>query len=407
MARRIWYCSTCGYETAGGGRCHQCRQRLVRSPLAELEPGSDEDEVGYRLDAWEDEGRGELIVALVEEGIPHRFENDELVVAAEDEARVDDLVAEVAAGPGPDQPGEAAAGDGLAGASAAGAAWIGGGAPGGGASRGAVGQAVATLADAARRLEIDPTDMQADGDVGETSAVVFAAEEPAFDDPERWAALGRVTRRLLAALGAEEALEGEIAQQAGILVRLLREEEPPAAGEVAGGHGGEAGEDDSEEGQAEQGEEETTAYELPEWLPEERAELELLLDRIAVPYRWDGDEELVVPAAREEEVEGLFAQVRRVAQSEDEDENRYHQLEELFAAADRLVNDPDSAAKSKEFLACVGVAAGAAPVGLDEALWWEVRSRTRTVADALVEGVKAQVVMADLTALRDVLRALL
>ena len=101
---KIWYCPNCGYEVGARGRCHLCRQRLVASRLPELETGDEDDEVGYRLDDWADRERGRLIEWLNRVEILHRFEDDELVVAAEDEARVDDLVAELAANPGSGRP---------------------------------------------------------------------------------------------------------------------------------------------------------------------------------------------------------------------------------------------------------------------------------------------------------------
>ena len=94
---KIWYCPNCGYEVNSRGRCHSCRSRLVASALPELETGDEDDEVGYRLDDWVDRDRGRLIESLNTLEILHRFEDDELVVAADDEARVDDLIAEIAA----------------------------------------------------------------------------------------------------------------------------------------------------------------------------------------------------------------------------------------------------------------------------------------------------------------------
>ena len=81
--------------------------------------------------------------------------------------------------------------------------------------------ALRLLADAASRLHRDPTDMHADADVAEASAVVFMADDYAGADGETWAAVGRVTRRLLSALGADEALEDEIRTQAAVLEKLL------------------------------------------------------------------------------------------------------------------------------------------------------------------------------------------
>ena len=70
--------------------------------------------------------------------------------------------------------------------------------------------------------------MQADVALGESSAAVFAADSLPDLDEDQLAAVGRVTRRLLGALGADEALEDEIRHQAEVLCRLLA----PAAGEA-------------------------------------------------------------------------------------------------------------------------------------------------------------------------------
>src|SRR5579859_3040561 len=97
LVSRVWYCATCGYEVDGGGRCHRCKERLISSPLAELAEGETDDEVGYRLTGWEDSQRGELIEALIDNEVRHRFEGDELVVAGDDEAVADEIVAELTA----------------------------------------------------------------------------------------------------------------------------------------------------------------------------------------------------------------------------------------------------------------------------------------------------------------------
>ena len=67
----------------------------MASPLPELESGPDDDEVGYRLDMWDDPTRARLIQALITAGVLHRFEEEELVILAVDEAEVDQLVARV------------------------------------------------------------------------------------------------------------------------------------------------------------------------------------------------------------------------------------------------------------------------------------------------------------------------
>ena len=185
--------------------------------MPELDSGPEDDEVGYRLDLWDDETRGRLIQVLISAGIRHRFEEEELVILAANEARVDRIVAQVTgalatttrtrttrAGPGAGVTGENVARD---------------------------------LYDAAKVLREDPTDMQADVALGESSAAVFAADSLPDLDEDQLAAVGRVTRRLLGALGADEALEDEIRHQAEVLCRLLA----PAAGEAETGGGARTG----------------------------------------------------------------------------------------------------------------------------------------------------------------------
>src|ERR1700722_2193348 len=182
MASGIWYCSTCGYEVRGrGGKCHNCKEPLLESPLEELAEGDTDDEVGYNLDDWEDAARGELIEAMISAGFRHRFEGDEMVVPAEDEDEGDSLIARLGTPGSAGDPGDPVPG-----------------------------QVLTKLADAAARLVADPTDMIADSDLAEAAAGVFAIDEVWGVDEETWAAIGRVTRRLLGALLADDALEDEI-----------------------------------------------------------------------------------------------------------------------------------------------------------------------------------------------------
>jgi hypothetical protein len=407
---KIWYCPNCGYEVSSRGRCHQCRQRLVASSLPELPAGEEDDEVGYRLDSWTDRERGRLIEQLNELEILHRFEEDELVVAAEDETRVDDLVAELAANPEEDEPGPS-----------------GSGAPGelGGDEatdddqEAWVGAAVRLLRDATSRLRRDPTDMLADADVAEASAAVFMVDRFGDADEETWAAVGRVTRRLLSALGADDALEDEIRSQAAVLDKLLTPLVAPAA--AATGVLPAAGDEqpaDAEEpaepapelesavaAEVEPANDETV-YELPEWLPEQRAQLGVLLDDALIGYQWDGGD-LVVPAEREGEVESLFGRVGGVGGEDDDDdggETRYRAIEELFAAADRLQGDPSDEVRATDVVARIKEAAGPPPIGFDEVYWFRIMTQARTLAESIESGRDEEVIAEEATALRDLLR---
>ena len=93
-AQQVWWCNNCGYEVGVGGRCASCGGNLLPSQAPALDPHASGEEVGYRLDNWEGGGRARLIGALMAQGIPHRFEDEELVVLAVDEPRVDAAVAE-------------------------------------------------------------------------------------------------------------------------------------------------------------------------------------------------------------------------------------------------------------------------------------------------------------------------
>jgi hypothetical protein len=96
MSRAIWWCDNCGYEIEAAGRCETCGERLLRSPIPELDVGPPGEEVGYRVYDWDGAAIGRLIEDLIKEGIRHRFEGDQLVVQANDEPRADAVVAQAA-----------------------------------------------------------------------------------------------------------------------------------------------------------------------------------------------------------------------------------------------------------------------------------------------------------------------
>jgi hypothetical protein len=423
----IWYCRSCGYEVPKGGRCHNCHQALVETDLTELTEGEVDDEVGYRLDDWSDDARGALIEALVADGIRHRFEGDELVIGADDEATVDammggsDLGDETGSGAGNDEAAVAA---------------------------------VEALYDAAARLRVDPTDMHADGDLAEASAAVFAVERLYGVDPTIWAAIGRVTRRLLGALGADEALEADIASQAAILCRLIEPIVAPQAGDSVAwetrqssifGLGGaryspppgveiddQAETNDQEAGESTVSDDGDTAtdetsgdeppeadhhevvYELDDWLPEERAQLGLLLDRDGIVHGWEGND-LIVAEVDENRTEPLLDEVDRSASGVfdeaaegTDDEAEYQALSDLFGAADRLAGDPEDKHKRPTFVDAVAAVAGwPTPFGLSDEQWWQIKSRSRTVVEAVESGAEPDVVASGAATLSELLRGLL
>jgi len=412
---KIWYCRNCGYEVGSRGRCHACKEKLTPSALAELPVGPEDDEVGYRIDGWGGAERGELIVRLNDLGIPHRFEDEELVVDASDESRVDDLVAvlgdllrprrlRATAPSGPEDPadgdpeegdpeegdpdgesldsedsdespdsegpdGEESDGEGVAQPAEE--------------DSPALKAAVELLSDAVARLSEDPTDMQADADVAEASASVFTVERYGRFDEQEWAAVGRVTRQLLALLGAEEALDEAISTQAAVLGRLLNKPGANAAqpGEEAEAEAPDEPDDDpSKAGGTTRSE--RTVYELPDWLPDQRAELEVRLSASGIDFEWDGDD-LLVPAEREDDVDAVFDGIVGAGGDDDSDEERYRALTELFASTGRLAADPADVDRQEAVRDWAGIVGGSPLLGMDEIDWFRIMSKLRTLLGVL------------------------
>ncbi len=379
----IWYCAHCGYEVRKRGKCHNCKAPLTASPLAELGAGESEDEVGYSLDEWEDSVRGELIAQLVDRGLRHRFEGDELVVGAADEGAVDQLIDELSTTD--DDVEESAP-------------------PSTGELDLAALAVLARLYDAARRLRADPTDMVADGDLAEAAGRMFAIEQPPAVDAEQWAAVGRVTRRLLGALGADEALEEEISESSQLLIRLVEELDLSDTVTKAGGA------DDGDTGYARltvppaspaddpaivelappgPAPDDEMVFELDDWMPEERAQISLLLDRNQIAHEWEGTD-LIVAAAADQLVEGLMSEVERATPNdpnlgeEGDDEAQYHVLSNLFGAADRLAGDPENEQKRADLTdAAKGIADWATPFAMTDDDWWKIRLRAKALSDAV------------------------
>lgn len=341
--------------------------------------------MGYRLDDWEDEDRGRLIEQLNDLGVAHRFEEDELVVDASDEERVDDLVAflvdtggEPPADRGPASgSGDPADLDDLDGSERDEPAY----------GEESVAAAVALLASAASRLKADPTDMQADGDVAEASASVFLVDRFGPLNEDQWSAVGRVTRRLLSVLGAEEALEEQIRSEAGVLANLLA----PLSGETHPSPNGGG---------------ERTVYELPEWLPEQRAQLGVLMGEAGIVFTWEGDE-LLVPSDREEQVEALFDQVAGTPSGEDDgfgDEARYQAVAELFAATGRLASDPTDEDRGQAVLDWFEQVDGPPLLGMDEVDWLRIMKAARTLVSIIEEQAGVERIAEEAHSVHELLR---
>ena len=150
-------------------------------------------------------------------------------------------------------------------------------------------------------------------------------------------------------------------------------------------------------------------YEMDGWEPDERAELDRLIEAEGIPHRWEGDD-LVVPGADEEQVDALMDRVEypdELEEADDADDGTdYEVISELFVAADRLSNqrvvDLDLAA---DFVAASAAAASAPPpFGVEATSWTQVQQLAEGIVEALEAEADDEVIVRDAATLRDLLR---
>jgi hypothetical protein len=227
------------------------------------------------------------------------------------------------------------------------------------------------------------------------------------------------------------AMEDEISTQAGVLCRLLEpivsprdgdatpwtvtrslgvgvmgapRYDPPALPETDTA-------DDDETAEDAQADRHEVVYDLDDWLPEERAQLSLLLDREGVGHLWEGND-LVVSDEQWDRVDALCAEITRPGSDEGgdleddgSDDDGYQALSELFGAADRLANDPVDKAKTKALIdAAAMVTEGSVPIGMSDSQWWQIRTRARALTDSLDTGAGPDVIRDSAATLANLLR---
>ena len=95
----ILACPSCGETDVSSAQvCADCGVPLLDpndAPAAvHLAEGAD-DEVGYDLDDWEPEQRGELVAQLITNGVPHRWVDGELIVRERDADWVEPIIDEI------------------------------------------------------------------------------------------------------------------------------------------------------------------------------------------------------------------------------------------------------------------------------------------------------------------------
>lgn len=162
------------------------------------------------------------------------------------------------------------------------------------------------------------------------------------------------------------------------------------------------------------------AYELAEWPPEDRAIASADLVELGIPYRWEENVVLVVPAGVEEQVDAILDEIDENALASDEQalvdletgedggEEAATAMSDLFLAADGLSNDTYDEPKVVEFIeAASAVGQCLPPYGIEPLLWNRIQTEASAIVTALEKGEDGddnEAVTSAARALRDLLR---
>jgi hypothetical protein len=162
--------------------------------------------------------------------------------------------------------------------------------------------------------------------------------------------------------------------------------------------------------------EDEVSYDLAEWEVAERVAAITELLAVDIPYRWEPDLVLVVPAVAEEEVDRLLDELDEVEELEEVEDDAEEgdggveaqaAMGDLFVAADRLQHDPTDARMVADALeAEILVADSPAPYGVERPVWRRIQALAETLAGDLQEAADDETVAADARALREYLRDL-
>ena len=162
------------------------------------------------------------------------------------------------------------------------------------------------------------------------------------------------------------------------------------------------------------------AYELAEWPPEDRAIATADLVEVEIPYRWEDNVVLVVPAGAEEQVDAILDEIDENALASDESalvdletgqdggEEATTAMSDLFIAADGLTHETYDEPKVVEFIeAASAVGQCLPPYGIEPLVWNRIQTEAAAVATTLEKGEEGddnEAVTAAARALRDLLR---
>ena len=158
--------------------------------------------------------------------------------------------------------------------------------------------------------------------------------------------------------------------------------------------------------------EDEVEYDLAEWEMTERSAATTALLEAEIPYRWEANLVLVVPAVTEDEVDLLLDELGEVEELEDDGaidvgEEAQNAMSDLFVAVDRLQHDPTDPQIAIDVLeASTTVRACLPPYGIERPVWRRIQGLASTVATDLEDAVDEDTVAADARALREYLRDL-
>jgi len=163
--------------------------------------------------------------------------------------------------------------------------------------------------------------------------------------------------------------------------------------------------------------EDEVQYDLGEWATGERTSATTALLEVDIPYRWEHNLVLVVPAVAEDEVDLLLDELGETEELEDDGaadggEEAQGAMADLFVAADRLQHDPSDASLAADVLeAATTIGACPPPYGIERPVWRRIQALAATLAadlEASELGTAAdeETVAADARAVREYLRDL-
>ena len=152
------------------------------------------------------------------------------------------------------------------------------------------------------------------------------------------------------------------------------------------------------------------AYDLADWAPDVRVQLDELLSKDGINATWEEDE-LVVAETDADTVEVLIDAVESPDALPVDDatdaEGGAATLSALFMASDILVTDPSNSQAVVEMIEAADQATEAdIPYGLDEDTWVEVRAVAEALADRLGDGADDAAVIGAAQRLRDLVHPL-